>query len=60
MFEGRVRALKSATDYGRSRLEELNGFKANLKLAYDKLVAECDRHFESVPDGNIFQVEQCL
>ena len=55
-----MRALKSATDYGRSRLEELNDLKAKLKLAYDKLIAECDRHFDSVPDGNIFQVEQCL
>lgn len=57
IIEGRGKALKSATDYGRSRLEELNGLKAKLKLAYDRLIAECEGHFDSVPDGNIFQVE---
>ena len=60
IIEGRVRALISANDYGRRRLEELNGLKAKLKQAYDKLITESERHFDSVPDGNIFQVEQCL
>jgi hypothetical protein len=57
IIEGRVRALKDATDSGRRRLVELIGLKSKLKLAFDRMIDECDRHFESVPGGNIFQVD---
>jgi hypothetical protein len=60
IIEGKGKALKSATDYGRRCLEELSGLKAKLKLAYERLIAECEGHFDSVPDGNNFQVEQCF
>jgi hypothetical protein len=57
IIEGRIKALINATDDGRRCLVELIGEKAKLKLAYERLISECESHFDSVPDGNNFQVE---
>lgn len=60
IIEARVKVFKNATDNARRFLEELTGLKAKLKQDYEKLIAECETHFNQVSDGINFQVEQCF
>jgi hypothetical protein len=49
-----VEALSDAMVESRNRRTELNvlnALKAKVKQDYDKLIAECETHFDSVPDG---------
>jgi hypothetical protein len=49
-----VEALYFAMAEARNRRTELNflnALKAKLKQDYDKLIAECETHLDSIPDG---------